>query len=151
MPVTVQRALSLAARRRPGRFAVWHGGTVLTHAELDRRAAAIGQGLLALGLQRGDRVAVMLPNCPDYIAIACACAKAALCMVPVNYRFTGAGLRLQVADSGAAAFIYDPAFAAQVAQARLPPSVRVVVRGAAIRGDGHRGPRRLDAAGGRRG
>lgn len=129
VPVTVQRALGLVARRRPDKVAVRHGGTCLTHAQLDSRAAAIAQGLLALGLQRGDRVAVMLPNCADYIAVALACAKAALCMVPVNYRFTGAEVRLQVMDSGAAAFIHDASFAEAVAQASLPAQVRTIVRG----------------------
>lgn len=93
MPVTVQRALGLVARRHGARVAVRHGDTTLTFAELDRRAAAIAQGLMAAGLGRGDRVAVMLPNCADYIAIAMACAQGALCMVPVNYRYTGTELR----------------------------------------------------------
>jgi acyl-CoA synthetase (AMP-forming)/AMP-acid ligase II len=129
VPVTVQRALGLAARRWPAKVAVRHGNTVLTHADLDRRASAIAQGMQRLGLACGDRVAVMLPNCADYIAIALACAKAALCMVPVNYRFTGAEVRLQVLDSGAAAFIHDALFASVVADADLPAAVHLVCRG----------------------
>lgn len=129
VPVTVQRALGLAARRRPGKVAVRHGATVLTHAQLDRRAEAIAQGLYALGLKRGDRVAVMLPNCADYIAVALACAKGALCMVPVNYRFTGAEVKLQVSDSGAVALIHDAEFNSAVELARLPEHVRTIVRG----------------------
>lgn len=111
--MTVQRALGLTARRRATQVAVRHGDTVLTHAELDRRAEGIAHGLLALGLARGDRVGVMLPNCVDYIAIAIACAKAALCMVPVNYRFTAAEVQRQLHDSGARAFVHDPTFESQ--------------------------------------
>jgi len=130
--VTVQRALGLAARRRAARVAVRHGDTVLTHAELDRRATAIARGLLSTGLARGDRVAVMLPNCVDYIAIAIACAKAALCMVPVNYRFTETEVQRQLQDSGARAFIHDPRFEAQVRDAARDPEVRHVRWGAEL-------------------
>lgn len=129
MPVTVQRALGLAAQRHGARVAVRHGDTTLTFAELDRRAAAIAQGLMAAGLVRGDRVAVMLPNCADYIVIAVACAKGALCMVPVNYRFTGAELRRQIDDSGAKVFISDTRFDQQIADAALPDSVQTIRRG----------------------
>lgn len=127
--MTVQRALGLAARRRPDKVAVRHGNTVLTFRELDQRAGAIAQGLLGLGLRRGDAVAMMLPNCPDYIAFAIACAKAALCMVPVNYRFTSAEVRQQVGDSRARAFLYDTSFATVVEGAELSGDVRLVRRG----------------------
>ncbi|MEK7946017.1 AMP-binding protein [Pigmentiphaga sp. YJ18] len=129
VPVTVQRALGLVARRHGARVAVRHGDATLTFAELDRRAAAIAQGLMAAGLARGDRVAVMLPNCADYIAIAAACAKGALCMVPVNYRYTGSELRRQVEDCGAKALVCDTRFDPQVADAALPGSVRTIRRG----------------------
>lgn len=102
---------------------------MLTYAELDRRAAGLAQALLGMGLRRGDRVAVMLPNCVDYIVIAIACAKATLCMVPVNYRFTGAEIRLQVLDSGAAVLIHDARFSAEVAQAGLESPIRCIQRG----------------------
>ncbi|MCA0326634.1 MAG: AMP-binding protein [Proteobacteria bacterium] len=126
VPVTVQRALGLAAQRHAHRVAVRHGDTTLTFAELDHRAAAVAQGLIRAGVTRGDRVAVMLPNCADYIVIAMACAKAALCMVPVNYRFTGAELRRQVDDCGAKVLISDQGFRQQVADAEFPETMRIV-------------------------
>ncbi|MBN9477329.1 MAG: AMP-binding protein [Burkholderiales bacterium] len=128
-PVTVQRALGLAARRHGARVAVRHGDATLTFAELDRRAAAIAQGLVAAGLVRGDRVAVMLPNCTDYITIAMACAQGALCMVPINYRYTGTELRRQIDDCGAKVLLFDTRFDRQVEQAGLPGTVRTIRRG----------------------
>ena len=132
MPVTVQRALALAARRRPGKVAVRDRDTALTYRELDQRSDRMARALLGLGLQTGDRVALLLPNGPDYIALAIACAKAALCMVPVNYRFTGAEIGLQVADCGARALVYDPGFSEAVRAAALGDGVRLVCRDAAF-------------------
>jgi len=86
----------------------------LTYQQLDERANRLANGLIGLGLQRGDRVGAMLPNCEDYIVFALACAKAVLCMVPVNYRFTGAEAGSQLQDSGARAFIHDASFEAQL-------------------------------------
>ena len=128
-PVTVERALGLSARRHPDKVAVRHGNTAVTFAELDARAAALAAGLSAAGLVRGDRVAVLLPNCIDYIVVAIACAKGSLCMVPVNYRFKGAEIRQQVEDCGAAALIHDPIFAQQIIDSALPPHVRIFRRG----------------------
>ena len=125
----MQRVLDLAFQRYGARIAVYHNDTALTFTELGRRAAGIAQGLMAAGLSRGDRVAVMLPNCADYIVIAAACAKGALCMVPVNYRFTGAELHRQINDSGAKVLISDTRFDPQIAAASLPDSVRIIRRG----------------------
>ena len=129
VPVTVQRALGLAARRRPGKIALRQADATLTYVALDQRAAAIAQALLALGLRRGDRVAVMLPNCFDYIALAIGCAKASLCMVPLNYRFTAAELRHQVDDSQARALVHDALYTSAVVDAALPSHVHSICRG----------------------
>jgi acyl-CoA synthetase (AMP-forming)/AMP-acid ligase II len=126
--VTVQRALTLSARRRPGKVAIRYRNVAVTYGELDQRAERAARALLAVGLSPGDRVALMLSNCPDYIVLAVACAKAALCMVPVNYRFTAAEIRLQVGDCGARALVYDPAFSPYVAAAGLGEHVRLICR-----------------------
>ncbi|MFY8104120.1 MAG: class I adenylate-forming enzyme family protein [Ramlibacter sp.] len=127
VPVTVQRALSLAARRHARKVAIRYRDRCLTYAELDARADRIAALLQTRGVRLRDRVAVMLPNGPDYVALAWACAKAGFCMVPLNYRFTGAEIASQVQDCGASALLYDVSFAGQVASARLPQTVRGVV------------------------
>jgi long-chain acyl-CoA synthetase len=112
--ITVQRALSLAARRHPEKIALRYRDEVHRYADLEARSNQLAHALIGQGLKRGDRVGVMLPNCPDYVVLALACAKAVLCMVPINYRFTQAEIRQQLLDCDARAMIYDVSFALQV-------------------------------------
>jgi len=129
VPVTVQRALSLISRREPNKVAIFWRGESLTYAQLDERSTQLAQGLLTLGLKKGDRLGVLLPNCPDYIVIAIACAKAVICMVPVNYRFTSAEVFQQIDDSGAKAMIYDQQYIEMIDQAKLSKGVIQICRG----------------------
>jgi acyl-CoA synthetase (AMP-forming)/AMP-acid ligase II len=128
VPVTVQRALSLSSRRFPQKTAIYYKNESLTYSQLDIRSTKLANGLLALGLQPGDRVGILLPNCPDYIVFAIACAKAVLCMVPINYRFTPIELALQLKDSGAKAIIFDDIFSNTLLEASLPKEVISICR-----------------------
>ena len=128
VPVTVQRALSLSSRRFPQKTAIYYKNESLTYSQLDIRSTKLANGLLALGLQPGDRVCILLPNCPDYIVFAIACAKAVLCMVPINYRFTPMELALQINDSGAKAIIFDDIFSNTLLEASLPKEVISICR-----------------------
>jgi len=119
--ITVRRALALAAARGGGYPALHCAERTLSHAELDALANRIANALLGMGLVRADRVALLLPNGVEYVAAALACAKAGLCMVTLNYRFTADEHTLQLADCGAACLIYAERFAAQV----LPGAARI--------------------------
>jgi long-chain acyl-CoA synthetase len=99
----------------------------MTHLELDRAARRLGLILLARGLKRADRVAVVLPNCMEYVVIAIACAKAGLTMVTLNYRFTAQEYATQLSDCGATALIYDPIYAEAVLTATQGLSMQVFI------------------------
>ena len=74
---------------RHGRKAALVSDTgAVTWAELDGRVNRLANALLALGMQRGDRVAVLLGNCPEYFELYFACARRGLIVVPLNYRLT---------------------------------------------------------------
>lgn len=139
MPViglTVARALGLALARGGERPAVRCGERLLTYSDLDQASNRLANALLALGLARGDRLAVVLHNCPEYIVVALACAKSGLVMVPHNYRFTVDEYAFQLADCGAGLLIYSERFADAVlpAAARIPGLHRVC-HGRAAAGD----------------
>ena len=119
--LTVRRALALAAARGGERPAVHCARRSLSHLALDALANRIANALLGLGLARGDRVALLLPNDIEYVAAAMACAKAGLCMVTLNYRFTVDEHALQLEDSGAACLVYAERFAGQI----LPGAARI--------------------------
>lgn len=62
------------------------GGRVLTREDLRTRSNRIAHALGAIGLGRGDRVAVLAKNCLDYPALYFGTAKAGVVLVPLNYR-----------------------------------------------------------------
>ena len=134
--LTLRRALALASARAGERSALHCEGRSLSHRALDALANRIANALLGLGLRRADRVALLLPNCIEYVAAATACAKAGLCMVTLNYRFTADEHALQLEDSGATCLVYAERYAGQVlpGAARIPGLRRICV-GTAAAGD----------------
>ena len=56
------------AGRHPQREALRRGGRRITYAELDRASADVGRRLAAEGIRPGDRVALMVPNVPEFVA-----------------------------------------------------------------------------------
>jgi len=68
------------------RRAVVEGDRVLTFSELEDRSNRLANGLLALGLNRGDRVGLLARNCLEYVEIELAAAKAGLILACLNWR-----------------------------------------------------------------
>jgi crotonobetaine/carnitine-CoA ligase len=68
-------------------------GRRLTFGDLDRESGRFAAGLHALGAVPGDRVALMLPNGPDALALVFAIARAGFVWVPLNVQLVGDGLR----------------------------------------------------------
>src|SRR6185437_17024086 len=79
-------ALSLraAAASRPGRVAITHGGESMTVGELEARSARAAALLAARGVERGDRVAIQLPNVPAFADFYFAVLRLGAVVVPVN-------------------------------------------------------------------
>jgi fatty-acyl-CoA synthase len=82
----IGKALELTAARWPDRDAliVRHQDIRWTYAELNRRADDFAAGLIALGLEYGDRVGIWAPNCAEWVLTQFATAKAGLVLVNVN-------------------------------------------------------------------
>ena len=77
-------------------------GVRLTYGELGKRAEEIAIGLQRLGLQKGDRVAIMMPNCLQYPIATFGVLRAGLTVVNVNPLYTARELKHQLVDAGAA-------------------------------------------------
>ncbi|WP_254716039.1 AMP-binding protein [Actinomadura sp. WMMB 499] len=95
----VRRAADRAADRPAWTFD--GTGETLTFGEVADRSAALARGLAGLGVRRGDRVAALLPNVPDFPLLWLALARLGAVLVPLNlnYRTHDAGHVLS--DSGA--------------------------------------------------
>jgi acyl-CoA synthetase (AMP-forming)/AMP-acid ligase II len=103
--------LRVHAKNYPSKVALkdWRGKT-LTYPELDSRTNRLANGLLRLGLHKGDRVAVMLFNCAEFVEVDCALAKSGLVVVPINWRYIDKEVAFVVDNSDAKALIVGEDF-----------------------------------------
>ena len=106
------------ARKTPDRIALIHDGSQVSYARLHDRVARLAEALRVLGLRRGDRVAYLGQNHPAFLETMFATWADGGIFVPLNFRLAPPELAHQLADSGAAALVYAPAFAAAVAVLR---------------------------------
>jgi long-chain acyl-CoA synthetase len=112
--------LLVAAEQHPSRPALLHDGARVTYAELEGRSARLAGQLRAHGVEPGDRVAISLPNVPDFVAAYYGTLRLGAIAVPLNpllkppeirLRVEHAGVRVLVADvePTAEALAFDPA------------------------------------------
>jgi len=91
-------------------------GKKVTFGQVDDASRALAAYLQSLGLDKGDRVAIMLPNVPQYPVAVAAILRAGYVVVNVNPLYTPRELEHQLKDSGAKAIIILENFAATLAQ-----------------------------------
>jgi o-succinylbenzoate---CoA ligase len=72
-----------------------------TYAELNQEASEMAARLAAMGVKRGDHVAVLMPNRPEYVMLIYAVARLGAVLVPLNTRLTAQELRYQLEQSDA--------------------------------------------------
>ncbi len=102
-------------------------GKSVTFAQTDQESRAMAAYLQSLGLQRGDRVAVMMPNVPQYPVVVAAILRAGMVVVNVNPLYTPRELEHQLKDSGARAIIIIENFAATLQKCIAQTGVEHVV------------------------
>ncbi|MBT9458316.1 MAG: long-chain-fatty-acid--CoA ligase [Burkholderiaceae bacterium] len=105
-------------------------GKAMTFGQMDELSQALAAYLQGLGLERGDRVAVMLPNVPQYPVAVAAILRAGYVVVNVNPLYTPRELEHQLKDSGAKAIVILENFAATLQQV-LPhvPTKHILLTG----------------------
>jgi long-chain acyl-CoA synthetase len=103
--VNLASVLIDSARRHPQREALRRGGRRVTYAQLDRASAQVARRLAAEGLRPGDRVAVMVPNVPEFAAAYYGILRAGAIAVPLDIDLTRRELRAALSDCGAALLI----------------------------------------------
>ena len=79
----------------------------ITYAELDRFSNRCANAFLDLGIRKGDKVSIMLPNCPDFIYIWFGLAKIGAVEVPVNTNYKGEFLRHIIDQSDSRILVID--------------------------------------------
>jgi long-chain acyl-CoA synthetase len=102
-------------------------GKDFSFAQTDQDSLALAAYLQSLGLSKGDRVAIMMPNVPQYPVAVAAVLRAGLVVVNVNPLYTARELEHQLKDSGAKAIVIIENFAATLEKCIAQTPVQHVV------------------------
>ncbi|MCO6048281.1 long-chain-fatty-acid--CoA ligase [Mesorhizobium sp. RP14(2022)] len=119
--------LARATSRYAGRPAFSCMGTTLSFKQLEKASSAFGAFLQSLGLQKGARVAIMMPNVLQYPVALMGALRAGLVVVNVNPLYTPRELGHQLKDSGAEAIVILENFAHTLEQVQDKGALRHVV------------------------
>jgi fatty-acyl-CoA synthase len=100
----------------PDKPAILFGDDTLTYSQFAQRIAATARALKSqIGVRRGDRVAILSLNHPDYLVLLYACARLGAMLVPLNWRLAVAEQVFILSDASVKVLVVEQAFAAVVA------------------------------------
>jgi benzoate-CoA ligase family protein len=121
------------AEGRGGKLAIRCQAGDVTYAELAERVNRCGNALIELGLAPGQRMVMVLRDCPEFFYLFWGAIKAGIVPVPLNAILRTADYRIMIEDSGCAAVVYAPELAGEVEPALAPgrPPLALPVDGAA--------------------
>ncbi|MFZ5519450.1 MAG: class I adenylate-forming enzyme family protein [Candidatus Zhuqueibacterota bacterium] len=106
----INNFLEITAQNFPDKKAIWHNNQWLTYSEINSLSNKVGNYLKGCGLERGDRVAILLENSFDYIISYYAILKIGAITVALNTESTTDSLTYLLNDSGARAIISNKKF-----------------------------------------
>src|SRR5262245_36861429 len=110
MHLNLGSILQASCEARPDEVAVRLDARALRYRELDRAARGIASRLRERGLAPGDRVALMIPNVPEFTIAYFGTLYAGCALVPLNVLLSAPEVRYHLEDSGAKLLIAHPLF-----------------------------------------
>ncbi|NEX16068.1 MAG: hypothetical protein C1943_05400 [Halochromatium sp.] len=134
---TLGGMLRAQAAAHPTLTAIRFAGQSISYEELDRRVDQAAALLLRHGIRHGDRIALMLPNCPEMLIFDLACFRLGAAAVPINTRYQRAEAEYALQHSGAVLLIADARFFPIIdgLHDELPDLRELLIRGAAGNSD----------------
>src|SRR5262245_61260712 len=109
--VALTHLLDSSAERFPNRKALMFFGKSMTYAKLLSAVDRFAGALRRIGVRKGERVAMILPNCPQEVIAFYAILRLGAIVVPTNPLYTASELRYQLADSGTrVVIVFDKAY-----------------------------------------
>ncbi|WP_040759215.1 class I adenylate-forming enzyme family protein [Sporosarcina newyorkensis] len=109
--------LARNARRTPDKEAIYFKDHVYTYGRLNREVNKLAHGLIARGIEKGDKVAILMKNSDMFVIAFYAVMKVGGVAVPINFRLTQEEVRYILNDSDASAVLFDEEYAVLVNQA----------------------------------
>ena len=127
----LHEVMRATAKRFPDRPAITFKDTVITFEAFDLESNRLANGLAALGLTAGDRIALYLPNCPQYQLAFYAASKLGAISCPMNPSYREREITYHVNDSGAKVMVTHASLwpVVEACRSQLPNLTRVVVTG----------------------
>ncbi len=107
----VGEVLKMAAYLYPDKMGAKDLNRSMTFKEWNERCNKLANGLLSLGLKKGDKIAILAYNCVEWMEIYGACAKSGIVAVPIMFRMPPAEYEYILQNSEAKAFIIENEFA----------------------------------------
>ena len=98
----------------PNKTAIIFDGNRISYLDLHRKINRACCWLQTLGIEKGDRVAAMLGNCPEFLELFLACSKLGTIFVPVNFRLAAPELDYTLAHSRPRLFVFGNEYAETV-------------------------------------
>lgn len=120
-------SLEKHAAQTPAQPAILFEGRTISYADLDASASRLAQALRAHGIAAGDRVALFLPNVPEFAVAYYAAQKLGAISVTINAIFRSAEVEYLVNDSGAKVLFTVAELAEHVPRERCPALADVVL------------------------
>jgi len=112
--------LRLNAVRFPDKEALVYQDRRFTFRQLNARTNQLANGLMKRGIQKGDKIAILLHNCNEYLEIFLGLAKAGIISVPMTYRAVGKDLQYIINHSDAKVLIFGEEFEGVVTEIKPP-------------------------------
>ena len=125
--MNIAQHIERAAKFFPDRPAIVFEGAQLQYADLNRQANRLANALRANGVRRRDRVALYLPNIPQFAVCYCASLKVGAVAVSISSAFKGEEVKYIVNDSGASQLFTTADLLPNVLRAECPSLKNVVV------------------------
>ncbi|HSR13845.1 MAG TPA: long-chain fatty acid--CoA ligase [Thermodesulfobacteriota bacterium] len=125
--IPLNRILEDTVREFPENDAIIFKGRRITYRELGGWVRDLASGLHAMGVVQGQRVAIMLPNCPQYIAAYFAVLTIGGVVVNVNPMYVERELAHQLADAGAEAILALRDFLPRIEAAKAQTPLKTII------------------------
>ena len=123
-PATLDAMFREAVARSPDRDALVLGGERVSYLALDDTVQAIAANLTQRGFRKGDRLALLLGNCLEFVYAVLACARAGIIIVPMSTRQRAPETEFILAQCEAAGLIYQGDLAEQLPAPGATPHLR---------------------------
>lgn len=125
--VPLTEYLRVWAKRRPDHPAVIFYGHVLTYAELDRQSDRMAALLAAKGVRKGDRVAVFMPNCPQFHIAFLGILKRGAVYVPISPMSRAFELEYELNDTNAEVIVALDQLAYVIEEVKAKTALREII------------------------